>query len=41
MRLAVRDFLPQTRRAEIAVIFFAGHGIEIGGAIGIGGGAVG
>jgi len=31
MRLAVRDFLPQTRRAEMAVIFFAGHGIEIGG----------
>ena len=31
MRLAVRDFLQQTRRAEIAVIFFAGHGIEIGG----------
>ena len=30
-RLAVRDFLPQTRRAEMAVIFFAGHGIEIGG----------
>jgi len=31
MRLAVRDFLPLTRRAEMAVIFFAGHGIEIGG----------
>src|SRR5215475_3714904 len=31
MRLAVRDFLPQTQRAEMAVIFFAGHGIEIGG----------
>src|SRR5215471_18841833 len=31
MRLAVRDFLPETRQAEIALIFFAGHGIEIGG----------
>jgi formylglycine-generating enzyme required for sulfatase activity len=31
MRLAVRDFLPQARQSEIAVIFFAGHGIEIGG----------
>ena len=31
MRLAVRDFLPQARRAEIAVVFFAGHGIEISG----------
>jgi formylglycine-generating enzyme required for sulfatase activity len=31
MRLALRDFAPQARRSEMAVVFFAGHGIEIGG----------
>jgi formylglycine-generating enzyme required for sulfatase activity len=31
MRAALRDFVPQARRSEIAVIFFAGHGIEVGG----------
>jgi formylglycine-generating enzyme required for sulfatase activity len=31
MRIALRDFVPQARRSEIAVIFFAGHGMEVGG----------
>jgi formylglycine-generating enzyme required for sulfatase activity len=31
MRTALRDFVPQARRSEIAVVFFAGHGIEVGG----------
>jgi len=31
MRVALRDFAPQARRSEMAVVFFAGHGIEIGG----------
>jgi hypothetical protein len=31
MRLALRDFAPKVRRAEIAVVFFAGHGIEADG----------
>src|SRR5258708_40048843 len=31
MRVALRDFVPKARRSEMAVVFFAGHGIEIGG----------
>jgi uncharacterized caspase-like protein len=31
MRRAVRDFTEQTRDADIAVIYYAGHGIEING----------
>jgi tetratricopeptide (TPR) repeat protein len=31
MRRALIDFGPQARGAEIALIFFAGHGIQIGG----------
>ncbi len=31
IRTALRDFAPQARRSEMAVVFFAGHGIEIGG----------
>jgi uncharacterized caspase-like protein len=31
MRLALRDFVPKVRTAEMAVVFFAGHGIEVGG----------
>ena len=31
MRRVVRDFSEQTRDADIAVIFYAGHGIEVGG----------
>ena len=31
MRLALRDFGPKVRAAEMAVIFFAGHGLEVGG----------
>jgi hypothetical protein len=31
MRRVVRDFSDQTRDADIAVIYFAGHGIEVGG----------
>jgi uncharacterized caspase-like protein len=31
MRRAVRDFSDQTRDADIAVIFYAGHGIEVEG----------
>jgi len=31
MRKAVRDFSEITRDADIAVVFFAGHGIEISG----------
>ena len=31
MRRAVRDFTEQTRDADIAVIYYAGHGIEVNG----------
>ena len=31
MRRVIRDFSDQTRDADIAVIYFAGHGIEVGG----------
>src|SRR4051812_38654781 len=31
MRRAVRDFSERTRDAEIAVIYYAGHGMEVGG----------
>jgi Caspase domain len=31
MRRAVRDFTDQTRDADIAVIYYAGHGIEVNG----------
>jgi uncharacterized caspase-like protein len=31
MRRAVRDFSDKTRDAEIAVIYYAGHGMEVGG----------
>lgn len=31
MRRALRDFSDHARDAEIAVVFFAGHGIEVGG----------
>ena len=31
MRLALRDFVPKVRTAEMAVVFFAGHGIEVSG----------
>ncbi len=31
MRLALRDFARSARGSELAVVFFAGHGIEIGG----------
>lgn len=31
MRRAIRDFSDRTRDAEIAVIYYAGHGIEAGG----------
>jgi len=31
MRLAFRDFFLKTREADIAVVYFAGHGIEVGG----------
>jgi len=31
MRRAVRDFSDQVRDADIAVIYYAGHGIEVGG----------
>lgn len=31
MRRAIRDFSDQVRDSDIAVIFFAGHGIEVGG----------
>jgi Caspase domain len=31
MRRALRDFAAQAGRAEMAVVFFAGHGMEIGG----------
>jgi uncharacterized caspase-like protein len=31
MRRALRDFADQARDADVAVIFYAGHGIEIGG----------
>ena len=31
VRRALIDFGPRARRAEIAVVFFAGHGMEIGG----------
>src|SRR5450759_5402055 len=31
MRRIVRDFSEQTRDADIAVIYYAGHGIEVGG----------
>src|SRR5215471_6106346 len=31
MRRALRDFAPAARQSEMAVVFFAGHGIEAGG----------
>src|SRR5712671_4853996 len=31
MRRALRDFADQARDADIAVVYFAGHGIEIDG----------
>lgn len=31
MRRAVRDFTERTRDADIAVIYYAGHGMEVGG----------
>ena len=31
MRRAVRDFSDATRGAEIALVFYAGHGIEVDG----------
>jgi uncharacterized caspase-like protein len=31
MRLALRDFGLSTRGAEVAVVYFAGHGLEVGG----------
>jgi len=31
MRLAVRDFAEQAEQADIVVIYYAGHGIEVGG----------
>jgi len=31
MRLALRDFGLRTRGAEVAVVYFAGHGLELGG----------
>jgi uncharacterized caspase-like protein len=31
MRRALRDFAAQARRSEMAVVFYAGHGMEIGG----------
>jgi uncharacterized caspase-like protein len=32
MRRALRDFIDKSREAEVAVIYFAGHGIEVDGA---------
>src|SRR5262245_57403745 len=32
MRRALRDFSDQVRDADIAVVFYAGHGIEVNGA---------
>src|SRR5258708_21315944 len=32
MRRALRDFAPQARGREMAVVYFAGHGMEIAGA---------
>lgn len=31
MRLALREFIPLARHSEMAVVYFAGHGIEIAG----------
>ncbi len=31
MRRALRDFAPLARRAEIALVYYSGHGMEIGG----------
>ena len=31
MRRAVRDFTERTRDADIAIIYYAGHGMEVGG----------
>src|SRR6476646_2884404 len=31
MRRALRDFSDQVREADIAAVFFAGHGIEVNG----------
>ena len=31
MRRAIREFIPKTRDAEVAVVFFAGHGMEVNG----------
>ncbi|NSY41366.1 caspase family protein [Leisingera sp. ANG59] len=31
MRLAVRDFSEQAEKADIVVVYYAGHGIEVGG----------
>ena len=31
-RRALRDFADRTRDADIAVVYYAGHGIEVGGA---------
>jgi uncharacterized caspase-like protein len=31
MRRALRDFAPLARRSEMAVVFYSGHGMEIGG----------
>ena len=31
MRIALRDFGQTTRGADVAVVYFAGHGLELGG----------
>lgn len=31
MRRAIREFAPKARDAEMAVVYFAGHGMEVGG----------
>jgi len=31
MRRAIREFIPKTRDAGVAVVFFAGHGMEVNG----------
>ncbi|UWQ54735.1 caspase family protein [Leisingera caerulea] len=31
MRLAIRDFSEQAEKADIVLVYFAGHGIEVGG----------
>jgi uncharacterized caspase-like protein len=34
MRRALLEFNPKVRGAEVAVVYFAGHGIELEGEIG-------